>query len=437
MLRKVAAWLLVSTLAPLCTAQDKSLARFGSTVVIPSGLRGLIYDLPPGQDSLPDFSTLRPVGAIYTTRLNVPAQDFSVGFPGVTNRFEWFAIDYSGRFWIEKPGRFQFRLTSDDGSKLYIDNKVLLDVDGIHPPATANQRIKLGCGLHHIRVSYYQGPRYQVALQLSVSGGGKRWRLFDTDEFKPPGNPEDWVCNGKPVPYDPNRRIDVRAAAFLFSQSTDASQVSIVVSTPENVRVPVLTVIKDAAGVVVDKFMSDMPESVFSHPAHLPPGRYTIEAAVLDPQASQGSATAEIIVDPPPQSGGPQLSSLMLVDRVEPAADADAADPLVFDGKRVVPHLAPELDGSAKPTLFFVVYPDPSNSAKPNVEVESFDAGRLLSRQPATLLAPNASGAIPMLVAITPRPGDTDVKVTVTQGDESATRTLHYRVATAAVPPAR
>src|SRR5690348_3505509 len=185
MLRKVAAWLLVSTLAPLCTAQDKSLARFGSTVVIPSGLRGLIYDLPPGQDSLPDFSTLRPVGAIYTTHLNVPPQDFSVGFPGVTNRFEWFAIDYSGRFWIEKPGRFHFRLTSDDGAKLYIDDKMLIDVDGIHPPVTATGRIKLDCGLHQIRVSYFQGPRLQVALQLSVSGGGKRSRLFDTDDFRP------------------------------------------------------------------------------------------------------------------------------------------------------------------------------------------------------------------------------------------------------------
>src|SRR5689334_293453 len=98
MVRKAAAWLLVSSLAALCTAQEKGLATFGSTVVIPSGLRGLIYHLPPGVGSLPDFGTLWPVGAIYTTHLNVPPQDFSVGFPGVTNRFEWFAIDYSGRF---------------------------------------------------------------------------------------------------------------------------------------------------------------------------------------------------------------------------------------------------------------------------------------------------------------------------------------------------
>jgi hypothetical protein len=42
-----------------------------------------------------------------------------------------------------------------------------------------------------IRVSYFQGPRDEVALVLSVARPGGRFRIFSTKEFRP-ANPEDW-----------------------------------------------------------------------------------------------------------------------------------------------------------------------------------------------------------------------------------------------------
>ena len=104
--------------------------KFGTTVVIPGGLRGEVYRIRRNTNRLPDFQRLKRMGMIYTAELNVPPQDFRQGFPGVTKRFEWFAIDYSGRFWIEKPGTYQFALTSDDGAALYIDDAKLIDNDG-------------------------------------------------------------------------------------------------------------------------------------------------------------------------------------------------------------------------------------------------------------------------------------------------------------------
>ena len=123
-------------LCPATFAQGESIPTFGTTVVIPSGLRGVIYHIKHNTSHLPDLTKKKPVGTIYTTALNVPPQDFQNGFPGVTKRFEWFAIDYTGRFWIEKPGDYQFQLTSDDGSKLYIDDEAIVDNDGVHPPKT-------------------------------------------------------------------------------------------------------------------------------------------------------------------------------------------------------------------------------------------------------------------------------------------------------------
>ena len=173
-------------------AEQESPPTFGTTVVVPGGLIGVVYHISPWSRSLPYFQALDPLGVIYTLSLNVPPRDFREGFPGVTDRFEWFAIDYGGRFWIEKPGMYQFALTSDDGSKLYIDDELIIDNDGIHPAQVRSARAALSGGIHHIRVSYFQGPRDQVALILQVALPGEQWRIFSTDEFKPPSNPEAW-----------------------------------------------------------------------------------------------------------------------------------------------------------------------------------------------------------------------------------------------------
>ena len=165
---------------------------FGTTVVIPAGLRGLVYELEPDTTMLPDFELMRPIATIYTSVLNVPPQDFMEGFPGVSDRFEWFAIDYTGNFWIAKPGKYKFALNSDDGSKLYIDGTVVIDNNGQHPPVSKKGSIKLRIGVHRIRVSYFQGPRFTVALTLHIAGASKKWHLFSTDDLKPPSDAGVW-----------------------------------------------------------------------------------------------------------------------------------------------------------------------------------------------------------------------------------------------------
>ncbi len=162
-------------------------------MVVPGGLIGVIYNIRPNSKFLPDFQRLQPVGVIYTSKLDVTPRSFLAGFPGVTDRFEWFAIDYTGRFWIEQPGIYRFDLTSDDGSRLYIDDQLMVNNDGVHPPQTETASFFLAGGIHRIRVSYFQGPREEVALVLEVAGPGEQLRVFSTDEFKPPPNPETWA----------------------------------------------------------------------------------------------------------------------------------------------------------------------------------------------------------------------------------------------------
>jgi hypothetical protein len=178
--------------APLA-AQDEPVAVFGTTVVIPSGLRGLVYHIHHNSHQLPDFEKLKPAGPpIYTSSLNLPPQDFKQGFPGVTKRVEWFAIDYTGKFWINDPATYTFSLLSDDGAKLYIDDQIVIDNDGQHAPVEKTGPVDLAGGIHTLRVSYYQGPKYLVALVLKIAGPGQPPRVFSTDEFKPPPDPGQW-----------------------------------------------------------------------------------------------------------------------------------------------------------------------------------------------------------------------------------------------------
>src|SRR5690349_20718131 len=102
-----------SAASPACPAPP---TEFGSKDKLDVGIEGKIYFLPKNTRALPDFSQLTSEGSIYTARWDIAPRRFTSGFPGVTNRFEWFAIDYRGPIYVQKAGSYAFRMGSDDGS---------------------------------------------------------------------------------------------------------------------------------------------------------------------------------------------------------------------------------------------------------------------------------------------------------------------------------
>ncbi|MBI5914246.1 MAG: right-handed parallel beta-helix repeat-containing protein [Bacteroidetes bacterium] len=54
------------------------------------------------------------------------------------------------------PGTYRLSLTSDDGAKLFLDGKPLIDHWDIHEPATDEVEVKLG-GQHHLEVEHFEG----------------------------------------------------------------------------------------------------------------------------------------------------------------------------------------------------------------------------------------------------------------------------------------
>ncbi|BEL03951.1 hypothetical protein Q0Z83_021420 [Actinoplanes sichuanensis] len=70
-------------------------------------------------------------------------------------------------------GTYTFRLTSDDGSKLWIGDKLVIDHDGLHGNVPKDGTVDLAAGLHPLRVEHFEregGQELRLAWQPPGAG---------------------------------------------------------------------------------------------------------------------------------------------------------------------------------------------------------------------------------------------------------------------------
>ena len=465
--------------------EKKPNTAFGTAAPLPYSLRGAVYGLPANATALPDFPKLQPLGYVYTYSLNVPKTVFTEGMPHVTDRVEWFAVDYEGSFWIYQPGKYRFNLTSDDGSRLYVDGKIAIDNDGVHETQSIGGSVELGAGPHQIRVSYFQGPRDFVALVLEVALPGDEFHVFDMRHFRPKEAPQAnaplvdaarptirrdpafrgsaslkgyetaayEVLRSRPLPH----AFEFRSTAFAFPESEFSSKYVLAFELPgasvgatattagkSRVHIVLLGLVKDAAGQILEKTSQDFQAEVtdqqlaalradtlaYAGVVSLPPGHYNVETVALDRETGRASTGAFGIENP--ERKGLTLSSLVLTERAEAArnnGDAEDADPLRFQARRIVPAVEANLPAGAQPSVYFVVYPNRSTAGSPRLKVEFLTGEKVIAGQTAEVPAPNASGAVPMTIAAISKPGSYQLKVTLSQGVETIERSLWYSIA--------
>jgi VWFA-related protein len=259
------------------------------------------------------------------------------------------------------------------------------------------------------------------------------------------------TLNASPRPH----AFDLRTTAFQFKPGTATSQSAVVfelagsslTATPQpaarkhRIHAALLAVVKDRSGNIVDKYGQDFPYDVpddrlagiqaapidYTHVFNLPPGHYTVDAVLFDRESKRAS-TSTVELESPPQKGI-GLSSAMVVARADPlTADADINDPFLLQGRDVIPLLDGPVKASAKPMVYFVVYPDRSIQEPPKLRVEYFVGGEELESKDQDLPAPESNGAIPMVVNAVARPGKCEIKITARQGFQSVVRSVSYTV---------
>lgn len=106
--------------------------------------------------------------------------------PEITER-DAFAMRFTGTVSITEPGRYTFYLNSDDGSRLYLDGKELINNDGLHGPVEKSESVELSSGGHQIVVTYFDNGGGD-ALSLAWRGpGNRRKQAIPTERFSTAG----------------------------------------------------------------------------------------------------------------------------------------------------------------------------------------------------------------------------------------------------------
>jgi len=101
---------------------------------------------------IPAFAKMKPGSSWISPEFNIKLDQLNALLEKGNASF---ALKFEGFIQINKPGKYTFSTQSDDGSKLFVDGKEVVDNDGNHGVMEETGSIELTAGKHPIRVEYY------------------------------------------------------------------------------------------------------------------------------------------------------------------------------------------------------------------------------------------------------------------------------------------
>ncbi len=140
-------------------------------------------------DRLPDFESLKPLRSGMLAANELPSLE-SVG----QHSGDRFGIVFDGSLKVILKGRYTFYLDTDDGSRLLIDGKTVVEYDGVHPDGTPRSNsVDLEAGMHDLQLQYFEKGGGEVLLAgwsgpgfrlLPLTGGNKTIKTFqESDDY--------------------------------------------------------------------------------------------------------------------------------------------------------------------------------------------------------------------------------------------------------------
>lgn len=211
------------------------------------------------------------------------------------------------------------------------------------------------------------------------------------------------------------------------------------------IKAALVALIRNGTGEVVGKVSRELIRNVpasqssptstdrilYAEPIALPGGHYEVDAAVTDQQTGRTAVKRlAFFVDSSKEFG---LSSLELVrpDHVSSATQPNAleAAPAVMDPERMLPVLSGTVESESGANLYFVVYPAKLQSGEePKVVLQVLKDGKEIARKSLALPRPDADGSVPVMLKLSPTPGQCDILVTAQQGAQLAQSSLSVKV---------
>ena len=110
-------------------------------------IKGIKYRYFEGNwEVLPDFNSLTPVDEGVVSSITLSPKKSS----------NYFGFEYDGYIRIPGDGIYNFYTASDDGSRLFINYKLIVDNDGLHGIVDKGGVIALKEGYHRIRIDFFE-----------------------------------------------------------------------------------------------------------------------------------------------------------------------------------------------------------------------------------------------------------------------------------------
>ena len=135
---------------------------------ISAGLKFSYYE--GNLDKLPNFSEL-------TSKKQGTIENFLLT-PRIEN--EYFGLEFTGYIKIPEDAVYTFYTDSDDGSQLFIGEKLVVNNDGLHGTAQKKGLIPLSAGFHPIRITYFNKTG-GLELKVYIEGNGMKKQLIQNE----------------------------------------------------------------------------------------------------------------------------------------------------------------------------------------------------------------------------------------------------------------
>ncbi|OGU31798.1 MAG: hypothetical protein A2057_00745 [Ignavibacteria bacterium GWA2_35_9] len=125
-------------------------------------IKGIKYRYFEGNwEVLPDFNSLTPVDEGVVSSITLSPKKSS----------NYFGFEYDGYIRIPGDGIYNFYTASDDGSRLFINYKLIVDNDGLHGIVDKGGVIALKEGYHRIRIDFFESAGGED-LKVYLKGPG-------------------------------------------------------------------------------------------------------------------------------------------------------------------------------------------------------------------------------------------------------------------------
>jgi subtilisin family serine protease len=126
------------------------------------------YYVTVGYSNLPNFDALTPYARTRLPDINFPSTN---GAYSTSGRAEEVGATYTGFVTVPRAGIYTFYTSSDDGSRLFIGDQVVLNNDGLHGMVEVGGQIALKAGTHAFKVIFFENFG-GAGLIASIQGPG-------------------------------------------------------------------------------------------------------------------------------------------------------------------------------------------------------------------------------------------------------------------------